>query len=156
LYTVLELSCQLAAHKLPALPDAPEFIASLPTLKEPSEQSNPELPMLCAEVLFPAPSALFPRRLIYVSNRNDPHPEGDSIAVFETSLEGELALVAEIRTGLNHLRGMAFGGADSRYLFAGGVNGGGVKVFERINDGVGLQEIAKLELDSPTGFVWMD
>ncbi|KAG2158683.1 uncharacterized protein EDB93DRAFT_1076435 [Suillus bovinus] len=37
----------------------------------------------------------------------------------------------EVRTGLNHVQGMAFGGDEDKYLVVGGVEGGGVKVFER-------------------------
>jgi 6-phosphogluconolactonase (cycloisomerase 2 family) len=38
--------------------------------------------MLAAEVLLPEPNASFPETFIYTSNRNDPHLEGDTIAVF--------------------------------------------------------------------------
>jgi hypothetical protein len=52
---------------------------------------------------------------------------------------------------------MAFGGDDDKYLVVGGAEGGGVKVFERIDGGRGLEEIAKLGEDvvgCPTGFLW--
>ena len=61
-----------------------------------------------------------------------------------------------MRTGLNHLRGMAFGGPDDKFLVAGGANGGGVKVFERIDDGKSLKLVASNDsVKAPTGFLWL-
>ncbi|KAG2085483.1 hypothetical protein BD769DRAFT_1632796 [Suillus cothurnatus] len=127
-YTLLELTLNLAVHTFPPLP-AP------PTLLTPSE------------VLLPEPNASFPETFIYTSNRNDPHLEGDTIAP---------ELVNEARTGLTHVRGMVFGGNDDKYLVVGGVEGGGVKVFERIEGRKGLKEITKLieDVGCPTGFLW--
>ncbi|KAJ6621404.1 Lactonase, 7-bladed beta-propeller-domain-containing protein [Mycena sp. CBHHK59/15] len=70
------------------------------------------------------------------------------------SIAGDaLELVAEVRTGLKHLRGMVFGGADDKWLVTGGVLGGGVKVFERIDGGKGLKVIAENDsIEAPTGF----
>lgn len=55
-------------------------------------------------------------------------------------------------------------GEDERYLIAGGANGGGIKVFERVGDGSKLEQVAFLDVDvagntagegglSPTGFL---
>ncbi len=112
--------------------------------------------MLAAEILIPQPNALFPTPYLYVSNRNDPSPDGDIISIFDfASDSSKLQLIAEVRTGLNHARGMVFGGENDKYLVVGGVNGGGVKVFERINGGLGLKEVAKNEgIKAPTGFLW--
>jgi hypothetical protein len=111
--------------------------------------------MLAAELLIPAPNRTFSTPYAYVSNRNDPSPEGDTIAIF--SIAGDsLELVAEVRTGLKHLRGMVFGGADDKWLVAGGVHGGGVKVFERIDGGKGLKVVAENGgIEAPTGFLWV-
>jgi 6-phosphogluconolactonase (cycloisomerase 2 family) len=111
--------------------------------------------MLAAEILIPAPNKSFPTPYVYISNRNDPSPEGDAIAIFST--EGsELALIAEVRTGLSHVRGMVFGGDDDRWLIVGGVNGGGVKVYERVDGGKGLRFVAGNEgMVKATGFLWM-
>jgi hypothetical protein len=145
IYTLLELSSGITAHTLPPLSDgvSPRLLASAPTLSNPSarptlstEDSTPEvpsvnnalaevvdLPRLAAEILLPAPNATYPEPYIYVSNRNDPHPDGDIIAVFkpltpsevEQSKEpGQLKLIAEIRSGLQHLRGMIFFGPDDK------------------------------------------
>lgn len=109
--------------------------------------------MLAAEILIPPPNTSFPAPYIYVSNRNDPSPEGDTVAIFSLN---PLELVAEVRTGLKHLRGMAFGGPDDRWLVAGGVHGGGVKVFERVDEGKGLKLLASNEgIEGSTAFLWV-
>lgn len=112
--------------------------------------------MLAAEVLIPTPNAAFPMPYLYLSNRNDPSPEGDTIVVFSIAAPDSLELVAEFRTGLSHLRGLVFGGPDARYVVAGGANGGGVKVFERINGGTGFALVAALDsVNAPTAFLWL-
>ena len=58
-----------------------------------------------------------------------------------------------IATGLQHLRSITLGGPDSRYLIAGGVHGGGAKIFERT--GTSLQEVAKVDIEKPACFVWL-
>jgi len=64
--------------------------------------------------------------------------------------------VAEIRTGLNHARAVASGGEDDRYLIVGGADSGGVKVFERVEGGRGLEMIVELvDIEKPTSFVWL-
>jgi len=153
LFTLLELSSKVVRHKFPPIPGLPEFITSTPTMSSPAPQPND---MLAAEILIPHPNSLFPTPYLYLSNRNDPSPEGDIIAIFDfVSDPGKLQLIAEVRTGLQHMRGMLFGGENEKYLVVGGVNGGGVKVFERINDGLGLKEVAKNEgVKAPTGFLW--
>ncbi|KAG2355917.1 hypothetical protein BDR07DRAFT_1301843 [Suillus spraguei] len=154
LYTLLELTLKLAVHTLPPLPAPPTPLTSLFTL---SALPIPDT-MTAAEILLPEPNTFFPEIFIYTSNRNDPHLEGDTIAIFSLAAgEGQPELVNEVRTGLTHVRGMAFGGDQDKYLIVGGVEGGGVKVFERIDGGKGLQEIAKLGEDivgCPTGFLW--
>lgn len=155
LYTLQELSSEVSAHRLPPLPAEPTLLDSVPTL------SNPPAPefakdMLGAEILIPAPNALYPTPYIYASNRNDPHPEGDTIVIYSpVGPDGKIGYVTEVRTGLNHLRGMVFGGPDDRWLIAGGVKGGGVKVFERVDGGKGLKEVASVELEAPTAFLWL-
>ncbi|TFY58628.1 hypothetical protein EVJ58_g6304 [Rhodofomes roseus] len=112
--------------------------------------------MFAAEILLPAPNASYPTPYIYVSNREDPSPGNDTIAIFST-VDSDVGpkMVAEVRSGLKHLRGMVFGGPDDKWLIAGGVYGGGVKVFERVDGGKGLREVASLELEAPTGFLWI-
>ena len=153
MYTLLELSSEVAAHRLPPLPASPTFLDARPTMAHKPEGA---LDMLAAEILLPAPNSSFPDPLIYVSNRNDPSPEGDTIAIFTpVDEQGKLGYVGEVRSGLKHLRGMVFGGPDAKWLVAGGAQGGGVKVFERVDGGKGLKEVAAVELEAPTGFLWL-
>lgn len=153
LYTLLELSSEISAHRFAPLPAAPALLSTVPTM---SSFPGPaaELGMLAAEVLVPAPNAAFPAPYLYASNRNDPAPAGDVVAVYSLADPAAPQLVAEVRSGLHHLRGMGFGGAHSEYLVAGGANGHKVKVFERTDGGRGLREVASLDLQAPTGFLW--
>ncbi|KAG2109314.1 Lactonase, 7-bladed beta-propeller-domain-containing protein [Suillus discolor] len=153
LCTLLELTSKLAVHTFPPLPVPPTRLTSLFTL---SALPIPDT-MLAVEILLPEPNESFPETFIYTSNRNDLHSEGDTIAIFFLAArEGQPELVNEVCTGLIHVRGMVFGGDEDKYLVVGGVEGGGVKVFERIDGGKGLQEIGKLGEDvvgRPTGFL---
>ncbi|KAK7012260.1 3-carboxy-cis,cis-mucoante lactonizing enzyme [Favolaschia claudopus] len=152
LYTLLELSSEIAKHTFPGLPAEPKLIAKKSTMVDPP---TPPHDMLAAELLIPEPNASFSTPYAYVSNRNNPSESGDTISIFR--IEGDaLDLVAEIPTGLKHLRGMVFGGPDNKLLVAGGANGGGVKVFERIDGGKGLKELAaNSSVEAPTGFLWV-
>jgi 6-phosphogluconolactonase (cycloisomerase 2 family) len=152
LYTVLELSSEIAKHRFPLLPAGPTFIAKNPTMFNPPAAPHD---MLAAELLIPEPNSTFSTPYAYVSNRNNPSEEGDTIAIF--FIQGDaLELVDEIPTGLKHLRGMVFGGPDDQWLIAGGANGGGVKLFERIDGGKGLKEVAaNSSVEAPTGFLWV-
>lgn len=62
----------------------------------------------------------------------------------------------QFRTGLQHLRGVAIAGDQGQYIIAGGMNGGGIKVFERISGGSDLQLVASVQgVQSPTAFVFI-
>ncbi|KAF9819528.1 hypothetical protein IEO21_01992 [Rhodonia placenta] len=138
LYTVLELTNEVTAHRLPPAPEEPTLFACVHTLRTPASfEAEPS--MLAAEILI----ATSPTPYLYVSNRNDPSPEGDTIAVFSLADPAKPELVNE------------FGGEDARWLIAGGVLGGGVKVFERVDGGKDLKQVASLELEAPTGFLWL-
>ncbi|KDQ20255.1 hypothetical protein BOTBODRAFT_27670 [Botryobasidium botryosum FD-172 SS1] len=158
LYTVGELDNTLIVHEFPALPEEPRHITTLPTVRPPREADPAMIP--AANILAP-PTPTFPTPFIYVTNRNDPHPEGDSIAIYSLSSPDEaspggVTLVNEVHTGMKHARGLAIGGPDDKYLIIGGVHGGGIKVFERTKGGASLKEVAKLEgVEKPTGFVWL-
>ncbi|ESK85786.1 putative isomerase YbhE [Moniliophthora roreri MCA 2997] len=152
LYTLLELKSSVVKHVFPSLPQEPVFLADSSTLLHPPPLPNE---MLAAEILIPQPNSQYPTTYVYISNRNDPSPDGDTIAIFEANASKSLMLVKEVRTGLKHLRGMAFGGSHDQWLVAGGVNGGGVKIFERIDGGKNLKLIAaKEDIQGPTAFLW--
>lgn len=111
--------------------------------------------MLAAEILL-APN----KKLVFVSNRNDPSPEGDTIAVFSlpTSSDGTgFKLVREIRTGLTHIRGMNIS-KDGKYLAAAGSKSSKVKIYSIVDgseDGE-LKEVASVsDLEEPVGIIWL-
>ena len=164
LYVLLELASELAVYKSHSGQQALTYLTTLSTLKESPTPNS----MIAAEILIPKPNRSFPAAYIYTSNRNDPHPEGDTIAIFSLEKgEEHPELVTDVRTGLRHVRGMAFGGEDDKWLVVGGVGsadksvgGGGIKIYERVEGGKGLRQIA--ELDSAVGsklkattFLWL-
>ena len=153
LFTILELKNKVVRHRFPPHPALPTFIKSTPTLSNPPSASTDQL---AAEILIPPPNESFPTPYLYLSNRNDPSPEGDIISIFSIQNPDSLDLIAEIRTGLKHLRGMVFGGPNDKYLIAGGVNEGGIKVFERIDGGKSLRlVVTNNSVQAPTGFLWL-
>jgi 6-phosphogluconolactonase (cycloisomerase 2 family) len=152
LFTLLELTNKVVRHRLPPLPEFPVFVKSVPTMSNLPPTPND---FVAAEILIPPTNSSFPTPYLYVSNRDDPSPEGDIISIFLIDDDG-LELVAEVRSGLKHLRGMAFGGLDDKFLVAGGAMGGGVKVFERVDGGANLRLVAGNEfVEAPTGFLWL-
>lgn len=139
-------------------------------MHEPITPPNPPAgaAFAASEVLVPAPSTKFPTSYIYASNRNTgtQDPRGDSIAIYErgkdasASASGGLSLVGQVYTGLDQIRGMEIGRADNggeAYLVAGGIAGsGGVVVYERIDGGRGLKEVARnTDLLTRSTFVWL-
>ncbi|KAG8989380.1 hypothetical protein FRB90_002287 [Tulasnella sp. 427] len=151
-YVLNELESTLSTYPLPAA--GAKESACLSLLTPPTQ---PAKGMLGAEILLTESTSSFPETLIYASNRNDPHPEGDSIAIYAPADSAHgFSLVNEVRTGLNHLRAVVFGGEEDRYLVVGGLNGGGIKVFERTEGGRNLKQVAHLEagvVEKPTGLV---
>ncbi|KAF8317657.1 putative isomerase YbhE [Clavulina sp. PMI_390] len=156
LYTGLELVTKISSHKFPSNPH--DEVIHLSTLSTLPEGASPTPDMLLAEVLLTPTTPEHPDPLIYVTNRNEPLPAGDTIAVFAPHSPDDAGkpfrYLGAVATGLQHLRAISLGGPSSRYLIAGGVNGGGVKVFERT--GETLKEIASApEVEKPTSFVWL-
>lgn len=153
LYTLLELTSSITSHTFPALPSEAVLTHTTSTLTNPLPLPNE---MLAAEILVPKPNASFPEPYLYVSNRNDPGPDGDTIAIFSIVNKEKPVLVTEVPTGLRHVRGIVFGGPGDRWLVAGGVNGGGVRVFERTEGGKNLRVVAENQsIEAPTAFLWV-
>lgn len=98
--------------------------------------------------------------LIYASNRNigTEDPAGDTIAIVQFTTQGNQSsfkIVKQVPTGLQQIRGMAFSD-DGQFLVAGGSKSGGIKVFQRINDGTDLKFVAADDtIDTRTSFVWV-
>jgi len=153
LYTLTELTNTVTAHQLPPLPSEPTLTHVTSTLSRPSLAPGV---MFAAEILVSDLNKTFPEPYLYVSNRDDPSPEGDTIAIFSLDDKEKPRLVQEVRTGLKHVRGMVFGGPDDKWLIAGGVNEGGVKVFERVEGGKNLRIVSQNDsIKAPTTFIWM-
>ncbi|TFY63937.1 hypothetical protein EVG20_g6120 [Dentipellis fragilis] len=152
LYTLCELTSTLTTHDFPPLPASSLLISRASTLINPPE---PLGDMLASEIFIAPQNAAFPEPLLYTSNRNDPSPLGDTLAVFSLEKPTHPKLVSELRTGLKHLRGAALGGEDGRWIIAGGARGGGVKMFERVEGGRNIKEVAQIEIGSPTAFLWL-
>ncbi|KDQ07996.1 hypothetical protein BOTBODRAFT_38331 [Botryobasidium botryosum FD-172 SS1] len=160
IYTVHELDNTLTAQVLPA-PNSSEpakILASLSVLP-------PDVPRGsqngAAELILSPTNKKFPKPFLYASNRNvSPDttlldPRGDTIAIFTPE---PLKLVKHVYTGLNQIRGMAIGGPNNEYILAAGILGGGVVVYERINGGADLKELARLTKegsDNVVSFVWL-
>ncbi|KAH9949314.1 putative isomerase YbhE [Amylocystis lapponica] len=154
LYTLLELGNAVTVHKLPPLPAEPTLVTSVQTISAFPKDVDTH-PMFASEILIPPPNATFAAPYVYVTNRNDTHPAGDAIGIFSIADPDKLERVGEVRTGLRHLRGMQFGGPDDKWLIVGGVYGPGVKIFERVDGGKSLKELAFLAVEAPTGFLWV-
>jgi hypothetical protein len=164
LYTLNELTSTLTAHRLPPLPASPTFLSATSTLQLlPGEALGNRL---AAELLL-APALQedadndcgSDRRsppFLYATNRNDLSDAGDTMAIFSLDDPTAPTLVAEVHTGLRHLRGAAIGGEEGRWIVLGGAFGGGIKVFERVDGGRSIKEIAALpDVEGPTGFLWL-
>ncbi|KAF5373908.1 hypothetical protein D9758_000861 [Tetrapyrgos nigripes] len=169
LFTLHETASTLTLQKFPKLAfnSSTPFIANLSTIPD-----NPPLGSVwaAAEILMPKATKLFPKTYIYVSNRNRPadpsslDPRGDTIAIFEhvgkgTKKEG-LRLVKQVFTGLNQVRGMSIGleenGSEKYLVTAGAAGSGGTVVFERVDGGAGLKEVARnTEIPQRNTFLWL-
>lgn len=93
---------------------------------------------------------------LYVTNRMENHPQGDSITWYGVSKDGsDLEKLGDIRTGLDHLRGAAlFSAQDRSFLVTGSKTGKGAVVLERHKQTGGLTEVARQdEVCFPSCFV---
>jgi 6-phosphogluconolactonase (cycloisomerase 2 family) len=106
------------------------------------------------ELLLSPTNTQYTSQYLYATNRNDPNPAGDAIAIF--AVTPQLRLVKHVRTGLKHIRAAAIAGVDGEYLVAGGMNGGGIVVYKRTNGGEDLTELARYtdSVVSPASFVF--
>ncbi|KAI0268656.1 3-carboxy-cis,cis-mucoante lactonizing enzyme [Gloeopeniophorella convolvens] len=151
LYTLNELTSTLTAHRLPPLPAPPKLLSTASTLQNPPKSLGERL---AAELLLAPPLDGSTTLHLYASNRNDPGPGGDTLAIFSLDDPETPRLVEEVHTGVKHLRGFAIFGEGSRFVILGGAQGGGVKVCERTNGGRSLKEIAALaDVGAPTSFL---
>jgi hypothetical protein len=160
LYTLNELASTLTAHAFPPLPAAATLLSTTPSLQLPPGEALGD--RLAAELLLaPALTEDAQNRnslppFLYATNRNDPRAAGDTLAIFSLEDPTAPSLVAEVHTGLRHVRGAALGGEDGRWIVLGGARGGGVKMYERVDGGRSVKEVAALsDVQAPTGFLWL-
>ncbi|KAG8940121.1 hypothetical protein FRC03_005771, partial [Tulasnella sp. 419] len=148
LYTIHELDNTLTQHTLP-----PVWTKALPVLVKSLSIVPPgtNVTLSGGELLLSPKNSRYYSQYLYATNRNDPHPDGDAIAIFEPN---PLKLVGHVRTGLKHIRGAAIGGKYGEYLVAAGKDGGGIVVYKRTNGGKSLVELARYtSVDQPTS-IW--
>jgi hypothetical protein len=115
-----ELTSTLTAHCLPPLPASPTLLSTTRTHQRPADE--PLGDRLPAELLItPAPNEGHERErsdpssyLLYASNRNEPSPAGETLAIFSLNEPEVPELVAEVHTGLRHLCGAAIGSEGDR------------------------------------------
>ncbi|CAE6439805.1 unnamed protein product [Rhizoctonia solani] len=151
LYALHELSSTLTQQTIPPLGSTtqPPVTASVSII--PSDSTNPSA-LSAAELLLSPVSSAFPTQYLYATNRGD---SSDAVAVVDIS-GNTLNVVSTPRTGLNQLRGAALSPGDGKYLALAGQGSGDVAIFERINGGTGLKQIAKLSgFTQPTSIVWL-
>ncbi|KAK1231936.1 hypothetical protein PQX77_004929 [Marasmius sp. AFHP31] len=155
IYVLHELNNTLSSFDIRE--KSPTVSHSLPSTILFSEAVKTPDAVTAGEILIPTPNSSFPVPYIYVSNRYDSRPDGgDTIGIFRITdpNAGKFEYVGEIETKFKQLRGMEFVGKDRRWLVAGGVFEGGVKIFERVDGGKSLKLVAETsDVDVPCSFV---
>lgn len=157
LYVLHETASTLSVQKIPSYPNGTSPFISVVSVVPTDGPSDAQ--WFAAELLIPPTTDEFPIPYIYASNRNianrgpsgDHDPRGDPIAIFEHVGKGTanetLELIAEVYTGLEELRGVEYGfdiwKGGEKYIVALGAQSGGMVVFERVDGGRGLKEVAR-------------
>jgi 6-phosphogluconolactonase (cycloisomerase 2 family) len=162
LYTLHEKTSTLTSQKLPPAADQ---TGQTPTISSVSiVPSNPPegSQFAAAEILLPPPTKSFPKTFVYASNRNigsNTDANGDTIAIYEALSDGSLNFVAQVFTGLDQIRSMAFSKEvnGEQYLVAGAAKGdGGVVVLRRVDGGRGLTVVSRnRDVETRSSFVWL-
>ncbi|KAG8725144.1 hypothetical protein FRC09_007834 [Ceratobasidium sp. 395] len=150
LYTLHELSNTLTQQTIPPLGSTvqPPITANISIVPSDSPKTST---LGAGELLISPVTSAFPTQYLYATNRGEAN---DAIAIVSIA-NNKLTIVKQFRTGLNHLRGASLS-PDGTYLCVGGLNSGGAAVYQRINGGADLKEVARTaNLTSPTSFVWV-
>ncbi|CUA68219.1 hypothetical protein RSOLAG22IIIB_07749 [Rhizoctonia solani] len=151
LYTLHELTSTLTQQTIPPLGHIqPSHIQASVSIV-PANSTNPQA-YLASELLLPPVSDEFPTQYLYAMNRGD---TSDAIAIVSMA-NNTLKIIAHVRTGVDFARGVALSPGDGKYLAVAGQNSGDVAIFERINGGIGLKEIARVSgMVQPTTIAWL-
>ncbi|KAF7419427.1 hypothetical protein PC9H_002017 [Pleurotus ostreatus] len=167
LFTLHEKTSTLTAQRIPEGPNGTTLplIANV-SIVPPGQPAGATF--AAAELLISTPSEKFPNPIIYASNRNignETDPRGDAIAIFEfinpaAQTQGPLRLINHVFTGLDQIRSMALGSVDAgsdEFLIAGAAIGEkGVAVFQRVDGGRNLTEVARnTDVPTRTSFVFL-
>ncbi|KZT54587.1 putative isomerase YbhE [Calocera cornea HHB12733] len=152
-YIVHELANTVTQQTIPTLSSGiePQLIATVPTIPPGGDNTT----IAAAEILVGPANALYDEQYLYVSNRWDTNPLGDTVAVLNPN---PLEVIAQVRTGVYGIRGMMIGGNQDQYIIVGGQGSGGVAVLERVDGGRNLTLVASLNsplIEAPTTFVWL-
>ena len=169
LYVLHETTSTLSVQKIPPYPNGTSPFISVVSIIPTDGPADAQ--WFAAELLIPPISPEFPIPYIYASNRNianrspsgDHDPRGDPIAIFEHIGKGTanetLELISEVYTGLEELRGFGYGSSilkgGEKYLVALGAQSGGMVVFERVDGGRGLKEVARDDTVEPRSTLLM-
>ncbi|CAE6474985.1 unnamed protein product [Rhizoctonia solani] len=151
LYTLHELSSTLTQQTIPPLGSTtqPPITASISIV--PPDSPNPSA-LSAAELLLSPVSSAFPTQYLYATNRGD---SSDAVAIVSIA-GGTIKVVAHVRTGIKYVRGATLSPGDGKYLAVAGQNSGDVAIFERINGGTGLKQIARVSgFTQPTSVTWL-
>ncbi|CAE6432408.1 unnamed protein product [Rhizoctonia solani] len=151
LYTLHELSSTLTQQTIPPLGSTtqPPVTASVSIVAP--DSTNPS-GLTAAELLLSPVSSAFPTQYLYATNRGDP---SDAIAIVSIA-DNTLKVIAHVRTGINFVRGAALSPGDGKYLAIAGQNSGDAAIFERINGGTGLKQVARVSgFSQPTFITWL-
>ncbi|KAG8741988.1 hypothetical protein FRC10_002146 [Ceratobasidium sp. 414] len=150
LYVLHELSNSITQQTISSLGSytQPPVTASVSII--PSDSPDPSVLGAGELLLSPATSA-FPTQYLYATNRGE---SSDAITIVSIA-NNTLTVVKQVRTGVSVPRGAALS-PDGLYLIVGGQNAGGIVVYQRINGGADLKEIARVSgVTSPTSFAWL-
>jgi 6-phosphogluconolactonase len=114
--------------------------------------------MLASEIIILPALKASGKHLLICTNRDSPNPEGDAIATFTVDDDGTVERTDQSWiTGVGrHLRGMA-ADKEGKLVAVAGRDGGGVVIFERDNDnGLTLNEVARIDVDKVVCPLWID
>jgi len=180
LYTLNELANTLTAHRLPPLPVSPMLLSTarssleLPPPSAFGDRLAGEIILALALASYTdtkadadaathggdskaVPSGTAVVAFLYVTNWNNPSVAGDTLTIFSLDHDPTVPkLVMEVHTGLQHLRGAMIRGGDVCWIVLGGLLGGGVKVYERVDGGCLVREVVALpDIEAPIAFLWL-
>ncbi|CAE7131687.1 unnamed protein product [Rhizoctonia solani] len=151
LYTLHELSSTLTQQTIPQLGSTTQPPVTASVSIAPPDSPNPSA-LSAAELLLSPVSSAFPTQYLYATNRGD---SSDAVAIVDIS-GNTIKIIKHVRTGVNYARGAAFSPGDGKYLAVAGQNSGDVAIFERINGGTDLKQIARVSgLTQPTSVNWL-